>query len=133
MPVLLKRKKKQWTVWHDLIYIHLTLAHAADDELEDEELAAIVENMYAWMPHLEPRQMAEQVRFVMDDYSKGIDMPKLQKCIERVHAQMPHEKRTAILRDLNDIARADGTIHENEELMLKRLGEAWDVTLPGAP
>jgi len=116
-----------WSLLHDMALMYLVVAHSADNELNDAEIAAMVERMQDWQPKLEEGEIRQVLREAMGLYAKGPAETPFQHSLDALRNNLTVVHRLVLLDDLAYIARADGPITTLEEELLSNLSHAWGV------
>jgi len=119
-----------WSTLHDVAFLYLFLAAEADGALDEAEVEAIVALLHRRVPsHPEP-----QIRRVVTEADMARQQSNgrtVRSVIEGLkYAQMNNAQRSAMLDDLVQVARADGTIHRGETGFIRSLARTWDIDLP---
>lgn len=115
----------EWSPAHDLVNMYLGIGHLADDELDPEERRTFLLKFRQWMPEVDSESFAEVWNQVMSLYrSMGTREQRYSMYLQSVVniAQFMGDdknKLRAIIRDLVDIAGADGVLHDNEVTLIK--------------
>lgn len=129
-----KKMSSQWSYAHDLVNMYLGIAHLADNELDPEEQRTFLLKFRQWMPDV-PTQQFEQVwSDVLSLYqSLGSRQDRyslyLQSAVNIAQFMGENKERLkSIIRDLVDIAGADGKLHENEVTMIKAAAIAYGLS-----
>jgi uncharacterized tellurite resistance protein B-like protein len=112
-----------------LAYIYLVLAHGTDHELSPRETQVIGRKLDEWKAGGEP-DTPEIMQAALSRYSRSANEVALNESVEIVHSGLSREKRARALRDLIEIANADGVFLDNEEDLINSLAAAWQVS-PG--
>jgi tellurite resistance protein len=115
----------EWTSAHDLVNLYLGIALLADNDLDPEEQRTFMRKFGGWMPE-----------FALDDFEKiWGEVMALHRSLDSTERRYGlylqstinvlsflggnKDKLRSIIRDLVDIAGADGKLHENEVTMIK--------------
>lgn len=118
-----------WSTLHDVAFLYLFLAAEADGALDEAEVEAIIALLHRRVPsHPEP-----QIRRVVTeaDAARQHNGRNVRSVIEGLkYARMNDAQRSALLNDLVQVARADGTIHRGEIGFIRSLARTWDIDLP---
>ena len=122
----------EWSVLHDIAFLFIVMAHGADGELVDPEIAVMVERLSQWSPDLTESGVRAVLRSALEYYSTGPEAFDLEATVESVSDALPKAQRLVVLDDLMAIAEADGQFRTEEEEILETLSAAWrvDVRLP---
>ena len=117
----------EWTPVHDLALIYLALAHRADDELSQRELDAITKKLAEWLPAALPSDVVIIVSEALHVYARGADDHLISRAVARVKQAVPQHQRSAIITDLEYVARADDVMLVEEKAIISELARAWGV------
>ena len=115
----------EWSPAHDLVNLYLGIAHLADNELDPEEQRTFMRKFGQWMPDVSVEQFEKIWGDVISLYeSLGSHENRyavyLQSAVNVARLMGDSkEKLRAVIRDLVDIAGADGELHDNEVTMIK--------------
>lgn len=112
---------------HDLALLYLGLAEGADDELDASERQEVGARLRRWQPNRDPALIDHVMRDVALSYREERIEERLDEAIESLGESLPKGLRTDILRDLAEIARADGTVLDAEKTFIRRVAEAWHL------
>jgi uncharacterized tellurite resistance protein B-like protein len=110
---------------HDLALLYLGLAHGADQSLAPTEVHTIAIKLRQWQPDKDPALIDHVIREAILTYLNGPTADRLQDAADLLGGILPENLRAAILQDLMDIARADGTVRSEEGGFIKRIAELW--------
>jgi uncharacterized tellurite resistance protein B-like protein len=116
-----------WTCAHDLALVYLGLAHGADDELSRSEVNAMVRTLQRWQPELTADESAGVLRDAMERYAAGPRAHLVDRAVTALRESLSLEERRMALSDLIRIANADGVFLDNEEDLIVRLQDEWEV------
>jgi tellurite resistance protein len=120
-----------WSYAHDLVNMYLGIAQLADNELDPQEQKVLLEKFREWMPHLKTDQFEDiwgEVRRMYDSLESRENRHSLFLQSTLNVAQLmggDREQLECILKDLVDIAAADGEIRDSEVTMIKAAAYAY--------
>lgn len=114
---------------HDMALLYLGLAHGADGNLDPNETHEIAAKLRQWQPDKDPALIDHVMREATLTYMNGATRDKLQHAVDTLSETLPERLRLAILRDLSDIAKADGMVLRGESDFISNLALAWGVNL----
>jgi len=123
-----------WGPAHDLVNLYLGIAHLADSELDPEEQRTFMRKFGQWMPNVSVEQFEKiwgEVVSLYDSLSSHENRYAvyLQSAVNVARLMGDNkEKLRAVIRDLVDIAGADGVLHENEVTMIKAAAIAYGLS-----
>lgn len=123
-----------WTYAHDLVNIYLGIAQLADSQLDPEEQRTFMRKFGQWMPDVTLEQFQEIWGEVTTVYGRiGSTEARyafyLQSVINIAQFMGGHKDNLkAIVRDLVEIAGADGVLHENEVTMIKAAAISYGLS-----
>lgn len=127
-PLLIRRGmglSSRWSHAHDLVNLYLCVAHLADNDLDPEEQRTFLLKFGQWVPDVTVEQFEKIWSEVLTLYqSLGTHENRyalyLQSAVNVARSLAgSKDKLRSIIRDLVDIASADGELHENEVTMIK--------------
>ena len=126
-------ERPAWSLMHDISLIYLVVAHASNNELTDEEIAAMQERLRDWEPQLSADDIRTVLREALAFYADEPDQEMLMHSIQAIRKGLSLVQRLAVLNDLVFIAETDGDLNEHEEQMIRTLARHWklDVRLNG--
>lgn len=115
----------RWGSGHDLVNLYLGIAHLADNDLDPEEQRTFLLKFGQWVPDITVEQFQKIWSEVLTLYqSLGTHENRyalyLQSAVNLARKfGDSKDKLRSIIRDLVDIAGADGELHENEIALIK--------------
>ena len=112
---------------HELALLYLSLAHGADGHLDPAESDEIAVKLRRWQPDKDPALIDHVVREATLTYRNSSDTARMQEAADSLKSSLAERLREAILRDLADIARADGTVVSAEDDFIRRLAANWNI------
>lgn len=112
---------------HDLALVYLGLAHGADGELAPAETATIAAKLRRWQPDKDPALIDHVIREATLSYLNGAQTERLAEAVLNLRNELNLALREAILRDLTEIAEADGQVVEGEDSFISRVAAAWSA------
>jgi hypothetical protein len=121
----------EWSYAHDLVNMYLGIAHLADSELDPEEQRTFLLKFKEWMPDVSLDQFSKIWDEVLSlNNSLGSRENRyavyLQSTVNMAQCMSDRKERLKdIIRDLVDIAGADGVLHDNEATMIKAAACAY--------
>jgi tellurite resistance protein len=124
----------EWSPAHDLVNLYLGIAHLADSELDPEEQRTFMRKFGQWMPNVSVEHFEKIWGEVISLYeSLGSHENRyavyLQSAVNVARMMGDSkEKLRAVIRDLVDIAGADGYLHDNEITMIKAAAIAYGLS-----
>lgn len=114
-----------WSCAHDLVNMYLGIAQLADSELDPEEQRTFMKKFGGWMPGVTLEQF-ERIRAEVVALQGSLSSNEaryalyLQSAVNVARCMGEIKERLrAVIRDLVDIAGADGKLHDNEITMIK--------------
>ena len=110
---------------HDMALLDLGLAHGADGSLHPEETHEIAAKLRRWQPDKDPALIDHVIREASLSYLNGANKARVEEAVSTLKDALPENLRQAVLRDLADIARADGSVVRGESNFIQSLAEAW--------
>lgn len=125
-----KEDLPEWSLLHDIALIYLVMAHSTDNDLNDHEIAAVVERLQGWQPELPERDIREVLRTALRFYAAGPDQEALRKSLTAIKENLPLYQRLALLNDLIFVAESDGRFGPEEKKMFESLSKALGYDIP---
>ena len=110
---------------HDMALLYLGLAHGADGSLDPEETHEIAAKLRRWQPDKDPALIDHVMREASLSYMNGPNVETVEEAVGTLKEALPEDVRAAVLRDLADIARADGYFAAGESDFINSLAQAW--------
>ena len=110
---------------HDMALLYLGLAHGADGNLHPEETHEIAAKLRRWQPDKDPALIDHVMREASLSYLNGANASRVEEAVGTLREALPETLRQAVLRDLADIARADGSVATGESDFIQSLAQAW--------
>ena len=123
----------QWTTVHDLGYIYLVLAFNTDEELTDDEWNVIGDKIRDWVEEDDPNDhiLREVMDAVVDKYKKDAEeddgCPPFAQAVGAVKEKLTAEQLERVVKDMVEISKADGTVHELEKRLVQMLCSEWET------
>ena len=123
-----------WTILHDLGYIYLFIAFNTDEELSNDEWNVIGDKIRDWIEEDDPNdwKLKKIMDAVVDKYKKsdelveqGIDPSK--DAIFSIKEKLTTEQLKRVVKDMVEISKADGTVHELEKRFVQILCGMWEA------
>ena len=127
-------KTNDWTILHELGYIYLFLAFNTDEDLSDDEWNVIGDKIRDWIEEDDPNdwKLKKIMDAVVDKYKKsdelveqGIDPSK--DAIFSIKEKLTTEQLKRVVKDMVEISKADGTVHELEKRCVQMLCGVWEA------
>lgn len=119
--------KASWTQAHDLALIFLALAYGTDEDLTDDELATITDVLQDWrddFPADEAQDVVmEAIAVLLEDDADD----EVLRAIDQLRQQLSAQERRRALEDVMRIAEADGVLLSDEQNLIQRLADAWEL------
>jgi uncharacterized tellurite resistance protein B-like protein len=115
---------------HDLALLYLGLAHGADENLDPAETRQISASLRRWQPDKDPALIDHVIREATLSYLNGAKLDRLREAIHVLRNALSDDLRRTILRDLSEIARADGEILSEERDFIQKIADEWDLEHP---
>lgn len=123
----MSNSKDTWTRLHDLAMVYLALAYGTDKILSDEELDTIVESLKVWDSSLSHQEVQELVIETMAVFLESNSNEEVIDCINSLKKTLSKDQRVRALKDVVDIARADGIVLGSEHNLISVLASVWEV------
>ncbi len=126
---VVQRKGEDWGLIHELAFLHIVVAHSANNDLASEEIDVMVERLHEWQPELSREDVRDVIRRSLQVYAEEPEQSLIQESVETLKEALPIVQRLTVLDDLNAVAHADGGLSRNEREMIMYLARAWDVNV----
>ncbi len=117
----------EWTTSHDLALIYIALAYGTDHDLREEEMTAITEALKEWTVIPESARVQEVVMEAATVFLEGDARAEVRRSIHQIGDELTLGERSRALRDVMDIAEADGVLLEREQGLIHVLADAWEL------
>ncbi len=117
------------TLLHDLALLYLGLAHGADESLDPAETKQIAASLRRWQPDKDPALIDHVIREATLTYLNGMDSERMKETAHVLKDALSENLRKIILRDLAEIARADGEILSEERDFIQKIAADWDLDI----
>ena len=114
---------------HDMALLYLGLAHGTDRDLDPAETRAISAKLRVWQPHRDPALIDHVIREATLTYLNGASRERLREAVLVLKESLPDTVLQQMLKDLSDIARADGEIMHEERRFIEHIAKSWDIVL----
>lgn len=115
------------TLLHDLALLYLGLAHGADEDLDPQETMEIAAKLRRWQPDKDPALIDHVIREATLTYLNGANDERLHEAVNVLGGRLAKPLLSAILNDLIDIARADGSVVPGEKSFINDIAGAWNL------
>lgn len=122
-------ERPRWSLMHDLAVLYLGLAHSADEDLSEVEIASIITRFQTWQPDLEEDAVRTILRDVLEAYAEEDSDQLVQSAVQVVGELLPAGQRLAVLDDLAQVAKADGRVTSEEAKMITSLSGRWGLEI----
>lgn len=119
--------RQAWSLMHDIGLMYVVLAHSTDEDLADDEIAAMVERLGDWEPELEEEQVRRVLREALEVYAQEPDASVYRDAVGAIQNGLSMIQRLALLDDLVFIAEVDGVLNPREKEMIATLAKAWHI------
>ena len=120
---------EDWGLIHELAFLFLVVAHVANNELSESEIAVILERLQEWQPDLSPEEAREIVRSSLQVYAEGEQEELIRDSMTTLKNALPDVQRLAVLDDLHCVAQADGNLSDRERDLITSMARAWYVNV----
>lgn len=118
---------------HDMALLYLGLAHGADGTLDPEETHEIAAKLRRWQPDKDPALIDHVIREATLTYLNGSSVSRVEEAVDTLKEVLPEHLRLDVLRDLADVARADGAVVTGESDFIQSLADAWHLAYTPEP
>lgn len=118
---------EDWTTAHNLAVLYIGLAYGTDQELSDSELETLTEVLHPWTSISDSSQVETVVMEAATAFLEGNAREEVQMAIQNLGGELNPEERRQTLRDLIEIAEADGVLLEREMGLIHTLAENWSL------
>jgi uncharacterized tellurite resistance protein B-like protein len=111
-----------------LAYIYIVLGHGVDHDLSPPEQRIIMTKLGEWAQDAEGGLDPEQImKAALQRYGEGDNQELTRESVAAVAHDLPPDRRKAALRDLVQIANADGVFLDGEEDLINSLMQEWKI------
>jgi uncharacterized tellurite resistance protein B-like protein len=111
-----------------LAYIYIVLGHGVDHDLSPPEQRVIMTKLGEWARDAKGGLDPEQImRAALQRYGEGDNQELTRESVAAVAHDLPPDRRKAALRDLVQIANADGVFLDGEEDLINSLMQEWKI------
>lgn len=121
------------TLLRHLTLLYLGLAQGADDDLDEAETRAMKARLRRWVPGKDPALIDHVIRDVSMAQREEVDVERVREAADLLGEHLSREARETILRDLAEIARADGVVLREEKDFIRHVAQAWHLDGTDAP
>ena len=123
-----------WTILHDLGLVYLFLAFNTDEDLSDDEWNVIGDKIRDWIEEDDPNDwiLKKIMDAVVDRYKKCDELVKqgidpFKDAIFSIKEKLTTEQLKQVVKDMVEISKADGTVHELEKRFVQMLCGVWEA------
>lgn len=116
-----------WTTPHDLALIYIALAYGTDHDLQKDEMTALTEALREWTVMPDDAHVQEVVMEAATVFLESDARAEVRRSIDQLSEELSSSERRRALRDVMDIAEADGVLLEREQGLIHVLAEAWSL------
>ena len=120
-------REDTWTSMHDVAMIYIACMHGGDGEIEPVEEERILELLHERYPDLDEEAVTRVLNRALLSYV-GNSGPEL--LIASIHAaaeELSTAERVKIVRELTQIASADGLIYPGEAGYISTVANLWGI------
>lgn len=126
---VVQRQGENWGLIHELAFLYIVVAHSADDDLSDEEIALILDRLQDWDTELDEDEVREVFRRALQVYAEGPGHSLIEGSVGALKEALPLVQRLTALDDLLMVAQADGALSDTDRELLLNLAQAWEVNI----
>jgi uncharacterized tellurite resistance protein B-like protein len=116
-----------WTTSHDLALIYIALAYGTDHELTEGEMEALTDALREWAVVPDDAHIQEIVMEAATAFLEGDAQAEVRRSIDHLADELSLEERRHALRDVMQVAEADGVVLEREQGLIHILADAWSL------
>ncbi len=113
----------------DLALIYFTLAHGADEQLDDAEVDKMADLLREWQVQSPRTSVFRAVKEALAVYERDDALDRVNEAVDRVRDHVSAEERQLIMDDLLELALADGRFLHEESAFIGELAETWGVEM----
>ena len=137
---------KNHDVIHSFAFLYVAFAHLTDGEIHKDEWKSIGGKVYGWLKgfdndvtgdgNIDGNDVAHVVFDVVGPYYDSMDndgrISEFNRIIEMHKAQdwFTDDLATNVVKDLENLAQADGKLHENEQKWLNTIANQYGISVP---
>jgi len=116
-----------WTTSHDLALIYIALAYGTDHELTESEMEALTGALREWTVVPDDAHIQEIVLEAVTAFLEGDAQAEVRRSIDHLAEKLSPSERRHALRDVVQVAEADGVLLEREQGLIHILADAWSL------
>jgi len=116
-----------WTTSHDLALIYIALAYGTDHELTEGEMEALTDALREWAVVPDDAHIQEIVMEAATAFLEGDTQAEVRRSIDHLADELSRSERRHALRDVMEVAEADGVLLEREQGLIHILADAWSL------
>ncbi|NNE47668.1 MAG: hypothetical protein HKN37_13520 [Rhodothermales bacterium] len=116
-----------WTSMHDMAIIYIACMHGGDGEIDRIEEERILELLHARYPDLDDADVGRIMQRALLAYLGSAGSDLLTASIHAAGEELSPAERVHVVRDLSDIASADGLIFPGEAGFISTVARLWGV------
>ncbi len=114
--------------FRNLSLLYLAMGKGTDGVLSLSERDAVSERLGVLHPNRTSEEIHATVEEILQEFADDRQPTvRIMEAIRAVRHGLGRQQRSAALRDLLAIARADGIIMENEQILLRTLAVSWEI------
>lgn len=117
---------EDWTTAHNLAVVYIALAYGTDHELRDEELEVLTKALRE-RESVRTGSVRDVIMEAAAAFLEGDAEDEVRRAIRRLGSELSSRERRNTLRNLIQIAEADGVLLEREQGLIHTLADAWSL------
>ncbi len=118
---------EDWTSRHDLAMVYIACMHGGDEEIDPAEEERIMKLMRARYPDAPDEDVDRICRRALLAYLGSSGQELLMASIQSMAEDLPTSERVKIVRELSQIASADGLIFPGEANFISTVANLWGI------
>lgn len=118
---------EDWTTPHNLALIYIALAYGTDHDLQEEEMTVLTAALREWTAMPDDAHVQEVVMEAATAFLEGDARAEVRRAIRQLGEELSSVERRRALRDVMEIAEADGVLLEREQGLIHILADAWSL------
>lgn len=118
---------EEWTTAHNLAVVYIALAYGTDHELSDNELETLTEILQHWTSVSASSDARVIVMEAATAFLEGDSEGEVRQAIRTLGDELTLQERRQTLRDLLEIAEADGVLLKREQGFIHTLADSWSL------
>ncbi len=120
-------REDTWTGMHDVAMIYIACMHGGDGQIEPVEEERILDLLHERYPDLENEDVKRVLSRALLSYVGNSGPELLMASIQAAAEELSVAERVQIVRELTQIASADGLIYPGEAGFISTVANLWGI------